>query len=173
MRTMLAAAAIGVLVTGCGVKPEEPPTLIERSQITPLLEHSREYNGHSVSVDGYVHIDDGPGGAAMVYTLTSRPGGQGEDLIRFEAERGTESNRLDLPVLKREPQPDWAGGGETLLVDLANGRFIDGAGEAHSVRNKVRVTGELMSGPGLEDARAPTGWRYRPRLVDVSFEAAP
>lgn len=173
MRTMLAAAAIGVLVTGCGVKPEEPPTLIEAGQITPLLEHSRAYNGHRVAVDGYVHIDDGPGGAAMVYTLMSRPGGQGEDLILFQAERGTEPNRLDLPVLKREPRPDWAGGGEDLLVDLSNGRFIDGAGEAHAVRDKVRVTGELMSGFGLEDARAPTGWRYRPRLIDVTFEAAP
>lgn len=166
-------AALLVSTAACGANPEEPPVLVEAAQIRSLLEHSRQYNGHRISVDGYVHIDDGPGGAAMVYTLMSRPRGLGDDLIRFEAERGTGPNRLDLPVLKSERQPEWAGGGEVLLVDLSNGRFIDGAGKAHSVRDKVRVTGELMSGPGLEDARAPTGWRYRPRLVDVAFEAPP
>ncbi|MFN3932548.1 MAG: hypothetical protein ACK4JY_12440 [Brevundimonas sp.] len=165
-------AALLVATAACGAKPEEPPVLVEAGQIEPLLEFSRQFNGHRVSVDGYVHIDDGPGGAAMVYTLMSRPRGLGDALVRFEAERGTGPNRLDLPV-KSERRPEWAGGHEVLLVDLTNARFIDGAGEAHSIRDKVRVTGELASLPANKDPGSPTGWRHRPRLIDATFEAAP
>jgi len=165
--------ALLVATAACGEKPEKPPVLIEAAQIEPLLEFSRQYNGHRISVEGYVHVDDGPGGAAMVYTLMSRPRGLGEALIHFEAERGTSPNRLDLPVLKTERRPKWAGGHEILLVDLTNGRFIDGAGVAHSIREKVRVTGELASLPANKDESSPTGWRHRPRLLNATFEAAP
>lgn len=172
---MVTIATLLVATAACGAKPEAPPVLVEAAQIEPLLEFSRQFNGHQVSVDGYVHIDNGPGdaGIAMVYTLTSRPRGQGDELIRFEAERGTTPNTLDLPVIETERLPEWAGGTEVLHVDLARGRFIDGAGVAHSIRDKVRVTGELASLPANKDESSPTGWRHRPRLLDATFEAAP
>lgn len=174
MRFRIIATVVALALGSCAREPE-PPVHVEPSQVEALLEHSRDLDGRRVSVDGYVHIDDDSenGGIAMVYTLMSRPRGLGDEVITFEAERGTGANRLDLPVLKTERLPDFAGGSEVLTVDLTNARFIDGAGTAHPIRSKVRVTGVLASGPPLEDARAPAGKRYRPRLTDVAFEAAP
>ncbi|HYC68191.1 hypothetical protein [Brevundimonas sp.] len=175
MRIGWAVAAVVLALSGCGA-PEAPPVLIEASQVQPLLQFSDELNGQRVAVDGYVHINDGPegsGGAAMLYTLTSRPRGQGDDLILFAAEIGTGPNQIDLPVLGREGIPGFPAAGEILTVDVTNARFRDLAGAAHSIRDKVRVTGRVASGAATADDRSPTGRRFRPRLTEVTFEAAP
>lgn len=175
MRIGSAAGAAALWLSACGA-PEAPPVLVEAAQIKPMLQFSRELDGQRAAVDGYIHIDDGPpgsGGAAMVYTLTSRPRGQGDDLILFAAERGAGPDQIDLPVLGRETIPQMPGAGEILLVDLKNARFQDSAGAAHSVRDKVRVTGRVASGAGTRDDRSPTGQRFRARLTDVTLAAAP
>ena len=175
MRIGSATAAAAFWLSSCGA-PEAPPVLVEAAQIRPMLHYSRELDGQRASVDGYIHVDDGPpgsGGAAMVYTLTSRPRGQGEDLILFAAERGPGPDQIDLPLLGRETIPQMPGAGEILLVDLKNAHFQDSAGAAQSVRDKVRVTGRVASGAGTTDARSPTGQRFRARLTDVTLAAAP
>ena len=174
MRIGLAVAAAVLLLSACGA-PEEPPVLVEPSHVEPLLRISAELDGRRVAIDGYIHIATAPGHAAvaMLYTLTSRPRGQGDDLILFAAERGSAANQIDLPVLSRESVPGMPGAPDILTVDLADARFQDSAGTAHSVRDKVRVTGRLQSGAGVEDERSRTGRRFRPRLVEVTFEPAP
>jgi hypothetical protein len=167
---MAAAAALGL--ASCGA-PEAPPVLIEAQQVRSLLETSNALDGRRVAIDGYIHIDDGDdGGAAMLYTLTSRPNGLGEDLVLFEAELGTGANQVDLPVLNRIALPN-NGGGEILQVDLKNAHFQDAAGARHGVKDKVRITGLLASGPSHEDGRSPSGLGYQPRLEEVTLEAAP
>jgi len=172
MRLGILAAAAALAVAACGA-PEAPPVLVEASQVGALLETSDALDGRQVAIDGYIHIDDGDdGGAAMLYTLTSRPHGLGDPLVLFEAEQGVEANQIDLPILNRISVPGGAGG-DILEVDLRNIHFQDAAGARHGVKNKVRVTGRLASGPSHEDARSPSGVRYRPRLRDVTLEAAP
>lgn len=175
MRIFMVIAAAAVWLSACGA-PEEPPVLIEASQIEPLLELSDELDGRRIAVDGYIHIDDGPdeeGGIAILYTLTSRPRGLGDDLVLFEAKRGTGANQVDTPLLDRERIPQIPGAADILLVDLTNAKFQDTAGLAHPLRDKVRVTGRLASFSGIADDRSPTGKRFQPRLTDVTFEAAP
>ncbi|NJC41071.1 hypothetical protein GGQ87_001329 [Brevundimonas alba] len=175
MRIGVVVAAAALWLSACGA-PEAPPVLIEASQVKPLLEFSDELDGKRVMLDGYIHIDDGPdeeGGIAILYTLTSRPRGQGDDLILFEAERGTAANQVDTPLISQRSIPQMPGAGEILLVDLKNAKFQDTAGVAHTVRDKVRVTGRVASFSGVDDDRSPTGKRFRPRLTDVTFEAAP
>lgn len=172
MRVGVMAAVAAFALASCGA-PEPSPVLVEASQVRSLLETSDELDGRRVALDGYIHIDDGDdGGIAMLYTLTGRPNGLGDDLILFEAEQGTGANQIDLPVLNRITLPENAGG-EILQVDMRNIHFQDAAGARHGVKDKVRVVGRLASGPSHEDARSPTGVGYRPRLQDVTLESAP
>lgn len=173
MRTMILIGAV-TLLAGCGERADEAPLLVERPYVESRLQLSPELNGKRVSVDGYIHLDNGPNGAAiaMLYTLNSAPRGQGDDLVTFEGERGEGPNQIDLPVLERTEMPVNAGG-EILTVDLASARYQDSTGAAHPLRDKVRVTGRLRSGAPVEDARAPEGQRYRSRLTDVTLERAP
>jgi hypothetical protein len=169
MRIGIAAAAAAVWLSACGGAPETPPVLIEPSQVRPLLQLSNELDGKRVSVDGYIEVSNGfASQGASTYTLTSRPRGQGEDLIRFSATRGAEANQMDTPALNR---PGSLGGVE--LIDVKKAGYRDASGAVHSVQDKVRVTGVLDSGDAEAYGRSPTGQRFRPRLRDVTFEVAP
>ncbi len=170
MRIGLAAAVAGLWLSACGA-PQTPPVLIEPSQVRPLLQLSDELDGKRVSIDGYIHVANGFAGQdnrASTYTLTSRPRGLGDDLVQFTARRGGEANQMDLPALN-----DANAFGGLQLVDAKKARYQDASGASHSVQDKVRVTGVLVSGGPSEDDRSPTGQRFRPRLTNVTFEVAP
>lgn len=174
MWKLMLGAATALFVTACG--EPAPPVLIEPTQVDTLLKYGNTLDGQRISIDGYIHVDDGPdgqGGAAMAYTLTSRPQGLGDDLILFKAELGKDANMVDFPVLSTETMAGFPGAPDTLLVDLKNGRFQDGAGVSHSVQDKARITGRLASGSAREASRSPSGQSYRPLLTDVTLEAAP
>lgn len=177
MRKLFTATTIAalLLLTACG-RPPAPPVLVEESQVEATLWQAAALDGKRVSVDGYIHVDDGRehgANAAMAYTLTSRSRGQGEDLVLFQAELGKAANQVDFPVLSSESMPGFPGAPPTLTVDLKNGRFQDGSGASHPVTDKVRVTGRLASGAEREDGGSLTGKRYRPMLMDVTLAAAP
>ena len=78
MRIGVLVAAAALLLSACG-ESGKPPVLIEIIADRPLLQFSDEMNGQRVSVDGYIHIDNGLGGEgiALLYRLTSRPRGLG------------------------------------------------------------------------------------------------
>lgn len=174
MRKLVMAAMAALFVTACGEPP--PPVLIEPAQIDQTLKYANTLDGQRIAIDGYIHVDDGPdgqGGAAMAYTLTSSPQGQGNQLVLFKTELGKGANQVDFPVLSTETHPGFPGAPETLLVDLKNGRFQDSAGASYPVQKKARVTGRLASGTAREAPGSPTGQSYRPMLTGVTLEAAP
>ncbi len=177
----LRVALVGMLAliaTGCGkVGPAPPPVLVEASQVEPQIYWASDLNGRRVSIDGYIGFDDGPGGQAITIgqVLTTRPNGQGDELMRFDLETGAGPNQLNMAVLSRERFVPNAP--ETITFDLARTTFQDSAGKPHPLREKVRVTGKLVyfgvSGAGLiaeDDSGSPTGKRFKPRLVDLVLE---
>ena len=175
MRRLVITTAAILLLTACG-QPPAPPVLVEESQVEATLHQANTLDGKRVSVDGYIHVDDGRdegAAAAMAYTLTSRMRGQGEDLVLFKAELGKAANQVDLPVLSSEPIAQLPNAPPILTVDLKNGRFQDSAGASHPLTTRVRVTGRLASGTAREDGASLTGQTFSPMLMDVSLEAAP
>jgi len=174
MRRLVMAAAAALWVTACA--EPAPPVLIEPAQVDASLIQAKTLDGQRIAIDGYIHVDDGPddqGGAAMAYTLTSSPQGQGKQLVLFKTALGKGANQVDFPVLSTETHPQFPGAADTLLVDLKNGRFQDSAGASHPVTTKARVTGRLASGTARESFSSPTGQSYRPMLTEVTLEVAP
>jgi hypothetical protein len=178
---LVLAGALALLATGCGkVGPAPPPVLVEASQVEPQIYWASDLNRRRVSIDGYIGFDNGPAGQAIAIgqVLTTRPNGQGDELMRFDLENGSGPNQLDLAVLSRERFVPNAP--ETITFDLAGSTFQDSAGKPHPLRQKVRVTGRLVyfgvGGAGLiadDDSRSPTGKRFKPRLVDLVLETPP
>lgn len=175
MRRLVLTTAAILLLTACG-QPPAPPVLVEEAQVEATLRQANTLDGKRVSVDGYIHVDDGRdegAAAAMAYTLTSRMRGQGEDLVLFKAQMGTKANMVYFPLVKSEPIAQFPGAPPILTVDLKNGQFHDSAGASHPVTTRARVTGLLYSGTAREDGGSLTGKTYNPMMMDVTLEAAP
>ena len=172
---------LALAVTGCGkLGPAPPPVLVEASQVEPQIYWASDLNRRRVSIDGYIGFDNGRDGQAIAIgqVLTTRPNGQGEELMRFDLGQGAGPNQLNLPILSRERFVPNAP--ETITFDLAGATFQDSAGKPHPLREKARVTGRLIyfgvNGAGLiadDDSRSPTGKRFKPRLVDLVLETPP
>lgn len=176
-------AALPVLLTlaltACApAAPSGPPVEIQPSQAEHLLQFSSDLSRKRVALEGYVFFDNGRNGEAiaMLPELRSGPAGAGETLIRFDIDYGPGPNQLDLHELSREKPPGFPGAPETITFDLSKATWQDGAGKTHPLSEKVRLVGRVeyvrLGNAGLlsdEDARSPTGRRFKPRLVDVEL----
>ena len=178
---MAMAGALALAAAGCGKSgPPGPPVVVAPSQLDQLLYWSPGLDGRRISIDGYIGFDNGPTGQAIALgpELTSQPDGKGDELIRFDLERGEGPNRMQLPVLETRSLPSVPAAGTWDIVDVGRTTFSDSVGKAHPLGDEVRVTGRLVyiraGAAGLmsdEDARSPTERRLKPRLVDVALES--
>lgn len=173
---------VGALaLAGCGEsRPAQPTVVVEGSQVETLVYWSPALDGRRIAIDGYIGFDNGPTGQAIALgpELTSQPYGKGDELIRFDLERGDGPNQMQLPVLETRTMPSIPAAGAVEIIDVGHATFHDSAGKVHPLDDRVRVTGRLvyarLGGAGLlsdEDRRSPTGRRLKPRLVDVVLEA--
>lgn len=183
MRGLAIGLCVLGLLAGCAKQADTtPPVVVDQIDIERTLYWSSDLKGKRVAVDGYVNLDNGPTGAGIALgpQLTSQPGGRGEPLINFEAERGTEPGQLDLPVMETRTYEQFPNAPAVDLVDMSRASYRDDAGVAYPISRRVRVVGRLAyatwsNGYLVSDAepRAPTGRRLKPRLLDVHFEPAP
>lgn len=172
---------VALAVAGCAKpEPKAPPVALQPSQVESLVYWSADLNGQRVSMEGWVHFNNGEDGRAIAIgpELRSQPRGDGERLIFLDVENGEGPNQLHLPVVHTETIKGMPGAPQILTIDAAKATYQDTAGVAHPLGGKMRVTGKLRyvraGKAGLwsdADTRSPTGRRFKPKLVDVVLEA--
>lgn len=142
MRLRMAMAGVLTLVaTGCGKSgPPPPPVLVDSSQLETKVFWSSDLENRRIVIDGYIGFDNGPTGEGIALgpELTSEPFGKGEELIRFDLDRGAGPNQMQLPVLERRSDPGMPSAPQVLIVDIGRATFQDSAGKPHPFRDRVR-----------------------------------
>jgi hypothetical protein len=171
--------ALVLTASACGkAEPAGPPVAVQPSEVEALVFQSTDLSEKQISMEGYFGFDNGPKGDAIAMgpELTTQPMGHGDTLIRFDVDRGTGPNQLNLHEIGRNELADLPVAPVSVIFDMNKTTYQDAEGVAHPLRARVRVTGRLhyaRLGANLmsdEDSRSPTGRRFKPQLVDVTLE---